>query len=309
MADHPTVPLKEAAFLNANDRWQRATGNKAYLKKAIALGRTRILSPDEASVLGLPFGTVWSEELAQKARGLQAATGGNEGPPETAAASKTEKGRPPLDDGSAAANSQESTGLDKSDLPAEPEPQDPEEELPPTRDDHPKLPPGDPPAPTPDPQPPGAPVEEEPPPSAPTPEPAQPAVEPAAPAGPDPLTLYVANTIAGLHGGLIVLAGTWGGREPIPFSEEDQAQATQLWAGALVRYLPAMQTNHPELFMLALMTASGIGARLQTPPLEQPHHDELEGPEPAEFDDDGNDEPEPPPKVVRKTPSVSGLMA
>lgn len=235
-------------------------------KKAAAEGRVRSFSPDECKALGLEFPSEWSEAGGAKA--------------ESSKASKA------------------SAGLDALDLPPEATPI----ELEPERVDPP------PPAEVaPDPLPSAEPVEVAPPavvsdaPADPDASSATPAGPPGSPAAalaalpPSVLTSLLATACTRAWCGGVLFASTPRGCKPIPLTEAEVAEIDRAMRMVLDRYLPALPTDHPELFALLLATALPIFDRR----VVRAHlHEriELEG---DDDDDDGDEQPTPPPTPPR----------
>lgn len=226
-------------FIDAAGKIHRAEGARSFLSAKAAKARKRCFSPEESIRLGVDFGTEWTEEGAARAAEL--------------------------------ATKEATRGLDDVDLAPESEPADATEEEGPTED---AAPAPEAPRPTPDapapaaPTPaaaPSGPVEEKLPEPAPDPDaPTEGAANPAASlaALPPDVLVNLLNTVCGkAWGRLVVWAGTPSGMKPIPLAPEEQTAIDDAMRAVLARYLPAMPTNHPELWALALASAMPVVVR------------------------------------------------
>lgn len=275
-------PLADWFFIDAADKRHRAERSRSFIGAKAASSRKRSFSPEECERLGVKFPTEWTAEGAAKAA-------------EETSAEATQ-------------------GLDDVDLapesaPAEEIPEGPAEESA-----------AEPPRPTPDepapkaaaaPAAPTGPVEER----APEPEPApeQATADPAAQlaALPPDVLVNLLNTVAGkAWGRLVVWAGTPGGMKPIPLSPDEQRAIDDAMRAVLARYLPALPTNHPELWALAMATAMPVVVRrlvLEHEPLpDDDFGDEDDEPEVSEdtarrIVDRRAPAPPPPPPAARRS--------
>lgn len=279
-----TIDLARAFFVDRANRYHDASGSRRYMSEAATVGRVRVLSPQEAKAAGVEYGTVYDPALV--ARGVE----------RTAAAATVEVDD---DDLPPAPEPIEAPGPVEAAPPATAEPAAETPAAAPETSAAPPAPPELPPEPART-----EPVEETPPPPAPPPEetPPVPAVDLAT------LVPMLAGAAVEAWGALLVRVGTPKGCKPHPLTDKERAELNRSFGALVARYLPAVETNHGEIFAFLGASAGVVLMHrfalphepADPPPPKLPKDGEPPAPPPAK-------EPEPtPPKAASGSASSNG---